>query len=74
MKNLNLPDTQQLIWFGIGVWMMFMLRRLWRAKDDGITGFMMYLILMLAPAVVIVFQDQLVAWLEAVRNYKPADN
>lgn len=73
MKNLNLPDTQELIWFAVGVWVTFFLGRMLRARHSGIASFLMYFFLGIAPPVVIIFQDQFVYWLQQVREYTPMD-
>lgn len=68
MRRLNLPDTQELIWFALGIWVAFFVRRMLRARRSGIAPFLMYLFLAAAPLVVIIFQVQFAQWLQDLRE------
>lgn len=74
MKNMNLPDTQELIWFAIGIWVTFFAVRMLRARHNGIASVLMYFFLGLAPPAVVIFQDQFVYWLQELRAYSPQGN
>lgn len=71
MNRMNLPDTQELIWFVLGVWVTFFVARMIRARNTGIANFLMYLFIAAAPPAVIIFQDQFVYWLQELRAYTP---
>lgn len=71
MRRMNLPDTQELIWFALGVWVTFFVARMIRARDTGISNVLMYFLIAAAPAIVIIFQDQFVYWLQKLGAHTP---
>ena len=73
MKNINLPDTQELIWFAVGVWVAFFVVRMFKARDRGLVNVLMYFFFAIAPPAVIIFQDQFVNLLQELRAYTPEE-
>lgn len=68
MRKMKLPDTQELIWFAVGIWVAFFVLRMIRAREDGISSVLMYFAIAVAPPIVIIFQDQLLYWLYQLRG------
>lgn len=71
MKPMNLPDSQELLWFGLGVWITFFVLRMIRARHKGIGGILLYLFIAAAPVAVVIFQDQIFYWLQKLRASTP---
>lgn len=71
MKRMDLPNTQELIWFGLGVWVTFFVLRMIGARHKGIGGILLYLFIAAAPVAVVIFQDQIFYWLQKLRASSP---